>query len=141
MANLTAGQETPMAVDYSELALAMTASTTIYQGGAVGVVSGTGTALPLDTTTATHLFVGIATASKTSASSGTTLITVKRRGLFKAMATNGIAIAQKNVGQDVYWFDDHTVSLNAFTGGQKAGKVAKIDSNGDAWISMDSACN
>lgn len=115
------------------------AAVKIYQGGAVGVVSGVGYATPLLVATSGIAFIGIAeeTVDNSTGSAGDKWIRVRRRGLI-GFNSSGLTVA--NIGDAVYFVsgsDDNTVSTTASA--VFAGYLAALDSNDIAWVAIDGA--
>ena len=123
-----------------EVRLLMATGVKIYQGGAVGVVLGTGLATPLLVATAGMKFVGVAeetvdnTVTDAAGTAGAKWIRVRARS-FAAFTNSGLTVA--NVGQQVYFLsgsDDNTVS--AIVSAIPAGELKTIDSAGLAWVEI-----
>ena len=115
------------------------AAVKIYQGGAVGVVSGTGYATPLLVATSGITFVGVAeeTVDNSAGSAGDLWIRVRRTGLV-GWNSSGLTIA--NISNKVYFVsgsDDNTVS--ATVSAILAGTLSAFDSNSVAWVNIDQA--
>ncbi len=115
------------------------AAVKIYQGGAVGVVSGVGYATPLVIATSGMTFIGVAeeTVDNSTGSAGDKWIRVRRRGLV-AFTGSGLTVA--NISDAVYFVsgsDDHTVS--ATPSAIFAGYLAAFDSDSVAWVAIDGA--
>ena len=115
------------------------AAVKIYQGGAVGVISGVGYATPLLIATAGMDYKGIAeeTVDNSAGSAGDKWIRVRITGL-AAFNLSGLTVA--NVGAPVYFVAgsvDNTVAA-AITA-VCAGELKYIDSAGLAWVEIRNA--
>ena len=83
------------------------ASTTIYKGALV-CLDTNGLAVPA-ADTASFIFVGVAYETATSAASGSTYVTVEKRGEYE-MVTSGAT--QATTGKKVFASDDQTVATS-----------------------------
>jgi hypothetical protein len=115
------------------------AAVKIYQGGAVGIVSGVGYATPMVIATSGMTFAGVAeeTVDNSTGSAGDKWIRVRRHGLV-GFTGSGLAVA--NIGNKVYFVsgsDDNTVSATASA--VFAGYLSAFDQNSVAWVSIDAA--
>lgn len=113
------------------------AAVKIYQGGAVGVVSGVGYATPLLVATSGMQFIGIAleTVDNSTGSAGDKWIRVCRKGLV-GFNNSGLSVA--NIGDAVYFVsgsDDNTVSTTVSA--VRAGYLSAFDSNDVAWVQIE----
>ena len=112
------------------------AAVKIYQGGAVGVIIGTGYATPLLVATAGMKFCGVAeeTVDNSAGNAGDLWIRVRVRGL-AAFTLSGLTVA--NIGANVYFVsgsDDNTVGATVTA--ICAGELKALDSAGIAWVEM-----
>ncbi len=107
----------------------MKASTTIYAGGLV-MVDSDGVALPAAASASNHGVVGVATVTKTSASSGTYLITVQE-GWF---LFGGATLEQADVGVLVYAEDDQTIDETAGANEPLAGMLVEYVGASSGWV-------
>lgn len=107
----------------------MKASTTIYAGGMV-MVNTDGTAEPAAASASNNGVMGVSTATKTSAASGTTWINVQE-GWFKFAGTT---LGQDDVGELVYAEDDQTVDETASANEPIAGILLEFVDASTAWI-------
>jgi len=124
--------------DGVELDFPVYESVTIY-GGAFAAVNAAGYALP-GSDTSGLIFEGVATEQKDNASgsSGDLDVTLRRRGLFKAILDT--AITQANVGDNVFLVDDQTVDLAANVDNNiYCGVIAKYIDTTHAWIDIEPA--
>ena len=132
----------------TELRIAQ-AAVKIYRGGAVGIVSGTGYATPLNIATAAMQFIGVSeeTSDNTNGVAGTFTygapltglspwVRVRREGLV-LFAQTGTTITQAYVNEKVWFADDHTVTLTP--GVILAGIIATIDESGNVWVDISNA--
>jgi hypothetical protein len=128
MAALTASRATDTkGVDHRS-AHAMTASQTIYHGGAVMIVAGLARAAA---SVANATFVaGVAAGDTTSAASGTTYVTCLE-GRFR-FAGSGLAATDK--GKMVWFADDQTISLTNTGNLPVGGIILEVISATEAWI-------
>lgn len=115
------------------------AAVKIYQGGAVGVVLGTGYATPLLVATSGIKFIGVAeeTVDNSAGSPGDKWIRVRRVGL-AAFNNSGVTVA--DIGKPSYFVsgsDDNTVATTPVT--VFAGTIAAVDSNGVVWVDITRA--
>jgi len=119
----------------------MAASKTIYSGALVATASGLAEAF---TDAAGKTFAGIAAEKKVSAASGTYTVNVWKSGVFRVGWYDDDAIAQADVGTEVYGASDATVCPNASGSGAtkkvaqniKVGVVVGLES-GDALVRID----
>lgn len=121
-----------------ELDFPVAASQKIY-GGTFNAVNAAGYALP-GADTANLIFQGmsIEQVDNSSGSNGDKDVTLRRRGLFKAIL--GTAITQANVGDNVFLVDDKTVDLTAnVTHNIFCGIIAKYIDTTHAWIDIEPA--
>lgn len=121
-----------------ELDFPVVASDIIYGGTFVAVNAG-GYANP-GSDTAGLIFEGVAIeqVDNSSGSNGDKDVTLKRRGLVKALFDT--AISQANVGDNVFLVDDQTVDLTAnVTNNIFCGIIAKYIDTTHAWIDIEPA--
>ena len=121
-----------------ELDFPVVASDIIYGGGFVAVNAG-GYANP-GSDTAGLIFQGVAVeqVDNSSGSNGDKDVTLKRRGLFKAILDT--AISQANVGDNVFLVDDQTVDVvGNVTHNIFCGSIAKYIDTTHAWIDIEPA--
>jgi hypothetical protein len=114
------------------------AAVKIYQGGAVGVVTGVGYATPLVIATSNMKFMGVAeeTVDNSAGSAGDKWIRVRITGL---VGFNLSSLTVANIGAVVYFLsgsDDNTV---AASGSMVAGELKALDSAGIGWVKIDMA--
>lgn len=107
----------------------MKASTTIYAGGMV-MIDTNGLALPAAASASNHGVVGVATQTKTSASSGTYTIQVSE-GYFLFAATS---IAQANTGSVMYASADDTFDETQGANEPVAGVLVEYVSATSGWL-------
>ena len=109
------------------------ASTKIYAGAMVSVVSGTGYAIPA-ADTASHVVMGRAAAQADNTSGAAGAISVEvETGCFKYAVSS---VTQANVGQNATVVDDQTVGVAAGTTNDiVAGKILEIATDG-AWVEI-----
>lgn len=124
------------------------AAAKIYQGGAIGVVIGTGYATPLVIATAGMQFIGVATETNdnTNGTPGTinhgapgsglsSFVRFLREGCFQF---NQSGLTQAAVGRQLYFSDDNTVSLTVSQ--IPAGICVTVDEqNSKAWVDIGNA--
>ncbi len=125
----TEGVEWPVPVDDGDK---------IY-GGAFVCVNAAGYAVP-GSDTAGLIFVGVSMEQKdnTLGADGALDVTVRRRGLVKAVM--GTAITQANIGDNVFLVDDQTVDLTAnVTNNIFCGIIAGYIDTTHAWIDIEPA--
>lgn len=111
----------------------MKASTTIYAGGLV-MINASGTAEPAAASASNHGVVGVATKTKTSAASGTYLITTQE-GWCKFAGTT---LEQEDVGNLVYAESDETVDETAGANEPVAGLLIEYESASEGWVHVSS---
>lgn len=114
------------------------AAVKIYQGGAVGVIIGTGYATPLVVATAGMKFIGVAeeTVDNSAGSAGDKWIRVKVRGIVAFDTTGTVTVAQIGVG--MFFTDyDHVVQTTATA--IPAGELKTVGSDGVAWVDISLA--
>ncbi len=107
MTALSADKQIPVYGEYKMIALRMTASTTIYLGSLVSILTSTGLAIA-STDGAGEVFMGVALEQKTSAATGTTWIKVGTCGIF-SLATD-LTTAQTHMGVKVVVKDSSIVT-------------------------------
>jgi hypothetical protein len=93
--------------EYHVIPLAITASTTIYLGSLVSIVTATGLAVA-STDGAGEVFMGVALEQKTSAATGTTYIKVGTCGI--AQINSNLTVAQTHMGVKVVVKDSSIVT-------------------------------
>ncbi len=123
----TEGVEVPVPVDDGDK---------IYAGAFV-CVNAAGYAVP-GSDTAGLIFQGVAMEQKdnTLGADGALDVTVRRRGLVKAIM--GTAITQANIGDNVFLVDDQTVDLTAnVTNNISCGKIVGYIDTTHAWIDIE----
>lgn len=134
MSALAADRDTPHKYKERKEVLEMAASTKIYAGALVAVVSGTGLAVPAGDT-ANHVVMGRAEEqvdNSTGAASAKKIAVA--RGVFRFDNVGTITVA--NVGQNATVVDDHTVGLAAGTTADiVAGRIEEIDTLG-VWVAV-----
>lgn len=133
MAALTQDRETPRKEGIL-LEYPVAASTTIYKGSIVMVVTGTGYAVP-GANTANGVVIGVATekVDNSSGSDGDLTVEVERKGLFKFAASS---IAITDVGKAVFVVDDQTFDETDPGNSVSAGKLVKYESATLGWIDL-----
>lgn len=122
---------TPRAYDVGDYynTLPVKASSTIYEGSAVGLTAGYARAL-----VAADEFAGFATAKAVGGSSdGDIRVTVKSRGRVQLSITS---LAVTDIGQTVYASADGTFTLTQ-TGNSKIGKVVRWISTGEGIVEFE----
>ncbi len=107
----------------------MKASTTIYAGGLV-MLNSSGTAEPAANSTTAGYVVGVATETKTSASSGSYYIKAQEGWFLFA----GTTLAQVDQGRMVYAEDDQTVDETPAVNDPIAGRLMEYVGASSAWI-------
>ena len=110
----------------------------VYRGAAAAVVAGTGYGLPLVTASyVSQIFVGIfeETYDNSAGSAGGYFTKVRRKGL-ALFGQTGTVITAASLGVQVYFADDHTVTL-ASASAISAGIVAAVDASGGVWVDMN----
>ncbi len=113
-------------------AFAVIASDIIYEGAAIGIVTGTGHARPL---TSVDRFGGFAEAAADNSAGAAAVINVRAIESGKiSLTVSGVVIT--DVGQPVYATDDNTFSLSP-VGGVFVGFVHRLASSGVAIVAFD----
>lgn len=134
MAALTRDFDAPHKYKERKQVLKMKASTKIYAGSMVSVISGTGYAIPA-ADTASHVVQGRAEeqVDNSAGADGAKTIAVAR-GCFRYNNNGSITVA--NVGQNATVVDDNTVGLAAQTTNDiVAGRIEEVDDVG-VWVSI-----
>lgn len=108
------------------------AAVKVYRGGALGVIPGTGYARKISSTAYQFLGVNLRTVDNSAGAAGDKVTTYARTGIF---AFNQSGLVQSDVGADVFFSDDNTITTTPNS--LRAGKLVTLDGDGKAWVAID----
>lgn len=118
-----------------ERSLKVAASTTIYKGGLIMVLVGTGFAIPAADTALGKIFgIALETVDNSAGSDGDLRVKVMKTGVWRLVLTG---VTDADVGQYVFASDDQTVVKSGQSNDVAAGLVVGVYATNTAWVDIE----